>query len=506
MAAPDKILSARQIRECDAFTVTEQRISSIELMERAATQCVEWLCAHYPHPQTFHVICGTGNNGGEGMVIARQLHQRGYPVTVHVIHTAKEGSVDFQHNEKIFRKLAPQHLYSIHSTEQIPNFGKQTILIDCIFGTGLNKPAGGIFKEVIQHMNATGASIISIDLPSGLLADDVCPDKDAIVKANITLSFQTPKLAFLFPENDVFVGHWEVLNIGLSATYFENVASTHFLLNETYVASLLRSRTKFSHKGTYGHACMLLGSYGKMGAAVLATQACLKSGAGLTSVQVPACGVDIVQISCPEAMVLPDASEKMLGNYLPEVQQFTLGIGPGIGTDETTGKMLHQLLEHSTHAMVIDADALNLLAAHPEWKKSLPQWSILTPHPKEFERLVGKAKNNFERHDQQRNFSMEHHCYVVLKGAHTCITTPEGRSYFNTTGNPGMAKGGSGDVLTGLLTGLLAQGYNPEQAALLGVYLHGLAGDLCKKQLGEEGMTAMDIVEKIPIAFKTLHE
>jgi len=371
----------------------------------------------------------------------------------------------------------------------------------------LARPITGFVGEVVSFIHNTNAIIVSIDIPSGLFADDTSiSGKGTIIKADYTLSFQFPKLAFLLPENELYVGSWEVLDIGLSEEYIiSEPTKNHFILKED-IKQVLKGRPKFSHKGTYGHALLIAGSYGKMGAAILASQACLRSGVGLLHTHVPKSGVNILQTASPETMISIDAEEKYF-SQIPDIGLYNvIGIGPGLGKEHQSQQAMKMLIQNSPSPMVIDADALNILSENPTWLAFLPQGSILTPHPKEFQRLVGSWQNDFDRLEKQRNLAKKHGIYIVLKGAHTSICFPDGQCHFNSTGNPGMATAGSGDVLTGIITGLLASGYSSGVAATLGVYIHGLAGDIAAKKMGFEALIASDIVDNLGKAFSNMYK
>jgi NAD(P)H-hydrate epimerase len=501
MIQPKKIFSTQQIKAADRFTIKQEPIASINLMEQAAAKCAEWLQTHFTKHNTFIIFCGNGNNGGDGLAIARILFLNGFDVRVYTINASVKHTDDFLENEKRLNEIRCP-VAALDDGKSIPEIKVTDVVIDAIFGTGISKPITGIAAEIITAINASGAQIISVDIPSGLVADSVSDHSSVIIKANHTLSCQFPKLAFFFAENASYVGNWEILDIGLSEKFIAEEITSTYLITHELVKSILKPRPTFSHKGTYGHALLVAGSYGKIGAAVLSAGACLRSGVGLLTVHLPACGYEIMQIANPEAMVSADSNEKIIGDEIIAEKISAIGIGPGIGTEAITQSALHYLLTHTEQPLVIDADALNILSQHKDWLEHVPANSILTPHPKEFERLAGKAGDDFERHQQQLAFSGKYKVYVVLKGAYTCITTPGGESYFNTTGNPGMAKGGSGDVLTGVLASLLAQGYSSLETCLLGVYIHGLAGDLASASLGETGMIAGDIVKFLPAAFK----
>jgi len=319
------------------------------------------------------------------------------------------------------------------------------------------------------------------------------------------LTFAPPKLAFFFPENDIFVGNWKLLDIGLSRDFIESARVQNFTLESNDVATILRKRNKFSHKGTFGHALIISGSTGKMGAAVLAARACLRSGPGLVTMRIPKSGVTILQTAVPEAMLSIDPGDDHFSETLELSTYSAIAIGPGIGTSVQTANALKIMIQHAKIPMLFDADAINILAENKTWLGFILKGCIFTPHPKEFERLVGKSSNNFDQNRMQRDFSFRYQCYIVLKGANTAITTPDGRCYFNTTGNPGMATGGSGDVLTGIITGLMAQGYSSLESCLLGVYIHGLAGDIALKEQGFESLIASDIVTNLGKSFQSLY-
>ena len=356
----------------------------------------------------------------------------------------------------------------------------------------------------MKEINESNAKVISIDVPSGLFVDKHSEASSFIIKAFDTLTFQFPKLAFLSSENAMYFGNGHILDIGLKISEDIQKQTEAFYLTENFIKHLIKPRQKFSHKGTFGHSLLLVGSFGKMGAAIMSAHSLLRSGAGLLTVCVPKCGYEIMQTALPEAMVLVQGNDFLKIEKLDLKIYSSVGIGPGIGTEEDTQQSVKYVLSQSKKPLVIDADALNGISLHKEWLKLIPINSILTPHPKEFERLTKSINNDFEQHQLQIEFSKQYQVYVVLKGAHTCITTPEGKIYFNSTGNSGLAKGGSGDVLTGLITGLLAQGYSSFESSLIGVYVHGLAGDITKKEKGEIAMIPTDVIEKIYAAFKQI--
>ena len=495
-----KILSAIQIKQADNFTIKNEPISSLALMERAGKKCFDWIVNKTDTTKKYIIICGTGNNGGDGLVIAKLLSDNQYNVEVIILTSSQEYSDDFKNNFESIKKTNIQ--FKLIGEGENFSLHQPAIIIDAIVGTGLSRPVSGWLGRCIDEINNSGNDIISIDIPSGLYADQSSDGE--IIKANHTLSFQFPKLAFFFKENEKYVGEFYVLDIRLDKKFIKEIDSLKFYLCKKDIKKILKPRSKFSHKGNHGHSFLICGSKGKIGAAILSARACLRSGTGLLTIHIPGSGNEILQIALPEAMVALDDSNDIITKVGDTGNYNGIGIGPGIGKSDETKKMFFDFLENVKKPVVIDADALNILSEHPERLKTIPPHSILTPHPKEFERLAGKSLNNFERHKQQIRFSIEHNVIVVLKGAHTCISLSDGKVFFNSTGNPGMAKGGSGDALTGMITAFLSQNYKPEHAALLGVYLHGAAGDIAAKKKGIYSMICSDIIESIPKAFITL--
>jgi hydroxyethylthiazole kinase-like uncharacterized protein yjeF len=501
-----KILSSAQIKEWDLYTIKNEPISSTELMERACAKCVDWMTS----PQIrlglergAVVLCGKGNNGGDGFAISRMLLERGIKVTTYIIDHATSQSQDFTINWGKLKRAKNNVIKEIEKISELV-IPQNVIIVDAILGSGLNKPIEGLLAEVINEVNSLKNLVVSIDIPSGMFASKA-ERTELAIHAAYTLTFQVPKESMLFGDNYRFTGEVEVLDIGLKPEFNLSVESNNYYLTAAYVKNIVKIRRKFDHKGIYGHALLLAGSYGKMGAAVLSAQACLRSGVGLLTIACPKAGYEILQSTVPEAMVYTIEEHEKYVSFFPKISAFkSIGIGPGIERRPVTRLMLRNLLNQTALApLVIDADGLNLLGEimqeSPDFK--IPENTIMTPHVKEFERLAGVSVNAIERNSKQIEFSKKYKVYVVLKGAYTCITTPEGTCYFNSTGNPGMATGGSGDVLTGLLTGLRAQGYSELETCILGVYIHGLAGDLAAEKLGENSLLARDIIEEIGPAF-----
>ena len=495
------ILNAEQTRQADAHTIANEPIESIDLMERASLAFADHFCSRFSNDKNIIVICGTGNNGGDGLAISRILLQRGFNLTPGVIGKTDKGSPDFQAN--LIRIEAFQKPLNIVSADKIIDFEDCDIVIDAIFGSGLTRPVTGLFAQVIDRINSSSALVVAVDIASGLYGDQP-PEGDSIIKANVTVSFQLPKLAFFIPSNDQYVGEWEVVDIGLDTAFINAQEVAYIMLDQNRMSKLVRPRLKFDHKGSFGHGLLIGGSYGKMGAMVLAAGAFLRAGAGLLTTHIPKCGYEIMQTAVPEAMVMADKDEQVITETKNKKRYSALGIGPGLGTDPDTSRAVKAMIMDNQAPLVIDADGLNIIANHTELLELLPKNTILTPHVKEFERLAGKSSTDWHRLELARSFAKKHDVILVLKGAHSAVIAPSAITYFNSTGNPGMAKGGSGDVLTGIITSLVTQGYNPLDAACLGVYVHGEAGDLAALDLGEISMNASDLINYLPDSFSGL--
>lgn len=490
-----KIFNVEQIRAMDAYTIAHEPIASIDLMERASQAFVRWFCNQYVNTRPIAVFCGKGNNGGDGLAIARILSSCGYDVQVFIVEYTLHATDDFQHNlSRLGNHLTP---HRIHSENALPQLGRHVVCIDALLGSGLSRPVDGLLGIVINHLNTLPNKLIAVDIASGLYTDQPNAPSDIIIKPRYTITFQLPKLAFLLPQNAEYVGEWRAVDIGLSAQYIAGTDTPYYFTDKSEAEKRIKPRQKFSHKGTYGHAVIIAGSYGKMGAAVLSGKACLRSGVGLLTMHVPACGYEITQISVPEAMTTVDESAKYISK-IPDLTSATaIGIGPGIGQDSATVKALEKVLQQAKVPVIIDADALNILSANRHLLYKLPENTILTPHPKEFQRLAGESSNEYERLEKARAFSSKYKVIICLKGANTAVVLPNGEVHFNSTGNPGMATGGTGDVLTGIITSLLAQKYDPADAAILGVYQHGLAGDRAAEARGQTALIASDVVEHL---------
>lgn len=486
-----KIITAEQVRATDAHTILNKPIASVDLMERAAEEFFKHFISLVPSNHSIHVICGTGNNGGDGLAITRLLRAQAYTVKCSLVNIDSNLSPDCLENLKRL-KMPP---------EQIDNAQdliiEEDVVIDGLFGSGLSRPVTGLFAEVIHRLNASSASVVSIDIPSGLFSDKV-DLSGAIVEADLTIVFQRPKLSFLIPESGTYVGKFETVDIGLDEEFIESQQSDYFLIDRDDVSGALPLRKKFAHKGNFGRVQVFSGSFGKVGAAFLCGKAVMKAGAGLLTIHIPRCGYEIIQSSLPEAMVTVDDRDNIISTGEIFEDTDAVCIGPGLGTDSPTVQWMTSIMKEYSKPMVLDADALNILAAHPELMDDVPEGSILTPHVGEFNRLFGSCSNGLERIEKMRSVAFNRNWVVVLKGAHTAVALPNGKVVFNTTGNSGMATAGSGDVLSGIITGLMSQGLGSEEAAMTGVYLHGMAGDLAEKSVGKMSLMASDLLHRLP--------
>jgi len=503
-----KILSPQQIRAVDAYTIEHEPITSIDLMDRAAIACVYWINEIFTTHRKIVIFAGPGNNGGDGLAIAYFLQRLRYDVSVYMLTEPDRLSPDALAK---YQRLTTCRI-EVLTKKNMPVLLPSTIVIDALFGVGLSRTLDDLAAHTVAFINKSGCTVVSVDMPSGLFCDDNSKnDPGKIIRASYTLTFQQPKLSLFFSENAVFAGQWETLNIGLLPDAIEQQDSKYFVIQKKYVADHVPPRKKFAHKGDFGHACLIAGSHGMMGACVLAAKACLRTGAGLVTVHIPQYENGIIQSSVPEALVSLDEDFEVFTQFSNLNFYSAIGIGPGIGRTQKTQLALFALLEKMNEQrttfsgrLVLDADALNILAENPDWLKLIPPNSILTPHPKEFDRLAGYSENGYQRHLKQIELAYRYSVFIVLKGAHTSIATPDGNCYFNITGNPGMATAGSGDVLTGIIVSLLAQGWAPHHAACAGVWLHGMAGDKAALKSGQQSLIASDLVKNIGKAFKEL--
>jgi hydroxyethylthiazole kinase-like uncharacterized protein yjeF len=491
-----KIISGSEVKLVDELFIRDKEIQSLDLMESAGEAFCTWFITQFNSTSKVAVFCGSGNNGGDGLAICRILSDKGYSLAVFLVGDQEKTSPDFEEN----RKKLPNAVIVNETGLTGPDSLKADIIIDAVFGVGINKPLSGEYLQLIQFLNSYPATKVAVDLPSGLPADKVL-DGEAFV-SDFTVTFQFPKLSLLFPEHASYTGELVVLDIGISDSYFNSFSQQLYFVQRKDLAERHRRFTRFSHKGDFGKVMLIGGSYGKIGAIRFSSHAALRTGSGLVSCFLPRCGVNILQASLPEVMVeSSDGEVELSKNGLKNLDRFdALGIGPGMGTGHSASECLQYVLENFEKPMVIDADGLNILAVNRHLLSLLRENILLTPHLVEFERLVGKSKVHVERMGKAKEFCGMYRCVLVLKGANTLITLPDGTQFFNSSGSQYMASGGSGDVLTGMLTSFLGQGYSPENAAICGVYHHGLAGELASKNR-LRGTIPSDIVECIPKTF-----
>jgi hydroxyethylthiazole kinase-like uncharacterized protein yjeF len=499
-----KIFSKEQIYQGDKITEERATAPKIELMERPGIQIFNWMHLRMQGAQVpIHIFCGIGNNGGDGLVLARQLVTHGYNVFTYVVNCGDSRSQDFLISYERVKEVTKKWPSLIKSSSDFPEIQPDAIIVDAIFGIGLNKPVVPWIKSLFQHFKTSKAFTLSIDIPSGLDTDKPIEDINGVVRANYTLSYQSPKLVFFLPETAEYTLQWEVIDIGLDREFLMTTETEIELISKNEVLPIYKPRKKFSNKGDFGHGLIIGGSYGKIGAVHLASLAVLSSGAGLVTAYSPKCGYTVLQSTLPEAMVITDSHNEKITAINFEIEPTAIGIGVGLGTDKATVKAFEEFLKTNKTALVIDADALNIISENESFLKLLPENSILTPHPKELERLIGRWSNDFEKLEKAKVFSSKYKVIVVIKGANT-ITVYGNKLYINVTGNPGLATGGTGDVLTGIITGLICQGYQPIEAVLFGTYLHGRSADLALEEYGYQSLLARHVIDYIAAAYMDL--
>lgn len=502
-----KILTCTQQKEADAYTIANNNILSINLMEKAASLIADEISKRWDRSHRIVVFAGAGNNGGDALAVARLLFSKSYPVEIYLFNIKGTISEDCMTNIQRLQQCGFTDYHEISNAFEPPKLTAEDVVVDGLFGSGLNKPLSGGFASVVKYINASNAQVVSIDLPSGLMGEDNSNNlRTNIIRADLTLSIQLPKLAFLFPENEDIVGEWKTLDIGISQEFIAQADTPYIITEASEMSQLIKPRKHFAFKNNFGHALLIAGSSGMAGASILAARACLRSGVGLLTIHTPVCNHDILQTAVPEAMVQNDVHELYFAEPVDLDNYQAIAIGPGIGQEEETALATFDQLADCYIPAVLDADAINILSSHRNYLNRLPRRSILTPHIGELERLIGRCNDSFDRLTKAKELAAYLQCYIVLKGAYSTVITPEGKFYFNPTGNPGMATGGSGDVLTGIILALLAQGYSQENAARLGTFVHGLAGDIACRRIGEISLTASDIIAALPEAWKELCE
>lgn len=502
-----KIFTGKQIHEWDKYTMEHEPIRPIDLMERAAVALADAITSRWDKSMAFVVFAGPGNNGGDALAVARLLTSKGYSVETFLFNTSGRLSDECQRNMK--RLQETKHLkrfVEVTLNFEPPHLDANTVVIDGLFGSGLSKPLAGGFAAVVKYINASNAHVVSIDIPSGLMTEDNTENiRQNIIRAELTLTLEQKKLAMYLADNAPYLGEIEVLDINLSNEFVRRTPCQYYLLEPRDVKNIVLHRAAFSHKGNMGHALIFAGCYGMAGAAVLSSKACLRSGAGKVCVHTPRCNNDILQISVPEAVLQHDREDTFIAEAVNTDDFEAVALGPGLGRNEETAIAVMTQIRRSQCPVVLDADALNMLADHRTWLNQLPRELILTPHPAEFDRLAGSVSNgSFDRLSRAHDLAQRLGAYIILKGHYSALCTPDGEIILNPTGNAGMATAGSGDVLTGIITGLLARGYTRRGACVLGMYLHGLAGDKAAERVGQESLIASDIIDSLPTAFREL--
>jgi NAD(P)H-hydrate epimerase len=502
-----KIFTGAQIHELDKYTIEHEPIKSIDLMERAAKAITRAVTSEWSSATSVVVFAGPGNNGGDALAVARMLIEQGYDVQTFLFNISGHLSEDCAANKTRLVEKKTKSFVEVTQEFDPPRLEEGMLVIDGLFGSGLNKPLAGGFASLVKYINASPAEVVSIDVPSGLMTEDNTYNVRAnIIRADMTLTLGQKKLSFLFPENQQLIGRLKVLDIRLSAEGIEKIESNYSIAEENDIRPLLLKRNPYAHKGNMGNALIIAGCYGMAGASVLATKACLRSGAGKVTTHTPKQNIVIQQISVPEAIIQFDRDETIFSEAVDTEDFDAVGISPGLGTGEQTAIALISQLRRTQCPVVVDADAINILANHHAWLMQLPTGIIFTPHPKELERLEGPSNDSYEQLSKARSLAERTKGFVILKGHHSALCLPDGHVIFNSTGNAGMATAGSGDVLTGIITGLLARGYRQQDACLIGMYLHGLAGDMAARVLGEESLIASDIIQYLPQAFRKLKD
>lgn len=511
------LVTAKEMRELDRLTIEEYGTPGHVLMERAGAGATEVLLKTFPQIRTASVlvIAGKGNNGGDGFVIARLLKKKG--IVCEVILAAKKAEVtgDALRNLTAFTRLRGR-VTEVTEPEQTSLVQKKLqrcgLIVDALLGTGLNSPVRGILATLIELMNTSGVPVLAVDVPSGLDADRGVPLSTA-TQAKLTVTFGYPKVGLVCPSGAAYVGRLEVVDIGIAPEAVATVKPQTMLLTTRYVGTLVHGRQSDAHKGDFGHLLVTAGARGKSGAALLCGGAALRMGTGLVTLAGPSSLNTVFSSVLIEAMTIPlperpEGSLSLDEGAMSETLQgkSAVAFGPGVGVSTDTIGLTRWLLVHSERPLVIDADGLNCLATDPAILRDTKVPVVLTPHPGEMARLLkmSNAEVQSQRLEVARKFAAQHGCYVVLKGARTVIAAPNGKAWINPTGNPGMASGGMGDVLTGIVGGLLAQGYPPEEACCLGVFLHGYVGDLAAQEKGEAGILARDLIERLPGGLRSL--
>ncbi|MBD5210189.1 MAG: NAD(P)H-hydrate dehydratase [Bacteroidales bacterium] len=503
-----KIFTNSEIRQIDQYTIEHEGVTPMELIDRVARAVTDEITARWRTSKPVVIFAGPGNNGADALAVGALLAECGYKVHAYLFNIGgNKLSTECVVCRDRYMECPGVGITEIIDTFMMPELQRNLLIIDGLFGSGLRDPLKGGFSYLVQRINESRATVVSIDIPSGLAGDwnPALISRD-VIHATLTLAVQHPRLAFFIADNAELVGEWKLLDIGLSQKAAAEIKAQFYLVEAPDVYRALKRRPLFSSKADYGSALIYAGSYGMMGAAVMATRGALRSGVGKVTVETPKCGYPIIQSTVPEALYSANQGEMYIDRMRPAHQYSAVAAGPGIGTNDPTLRALEELLLSSKSPLILDADALNCIAIKPSMLNSLPMLSIITPHAGEFDRLFGQHTSMESRLRKACDVARHYHILIVLKGRYTSIIRPDGKIYFNSSGCPAMATPGSGDVLTGMLAAFLAQGYSPEIATLLAVYLHGLAGELAAEEHGDYGVTASDIADNIGRAIKAIME
>ena len=501
-----KIFTTENIRKIDRYTIDDEGVSSQELIHRVAEGVVGEIISRWSPSKPTMVFAGAGNNGADALIVAKLLIEAGFNTHVVLINVKGDSlSRDCRLAREELMSLGNVSMTEIVHTAHIPPLTADHLVVDGLFGTGLHNPLEGGYMAMARYINESGATVLSIDVPSGMFGDwNTRVLARNVVHADYTVAVQFPRLAFFLSDNADLVGKWKVVDIGLSRRAIEETPTKYFYIEKDDVKRVLKVRPDFCSKADFGHALLISGCYGMMGAAVLAARGALRAGVGKLSVHSARCGFNVLQTAVPEALFSPERNDIVISDMTPRFSYTAIGVGPGIGTNDATKGALETLIKTIKRPMVLDADALNIIARNPSLIDHITPGSILTPHAGEFDRIFGSQASAEVRLLKALEVAHKYKLIIVLKGHYSATVRPDGKVFFNSTGSAAMATGGSGDVLTGIITSLLAQGYKSEAAATAGVYIHGLAGDIAARSEGDYGTTAADIAASVGKAIKEI--
>jgi len=501
-----KIFTTDELLEIYRCTVEEDNISPLELISRVAQGVSEEIISRYLPTKPIAIFAGPGNNGAEALATARNLHTQGYTPQVYLFNIGGDKLNDCcTYMRDRFAELENAQIVEVVRDFSLPDLNQSYLVVDGLFGTELRDNLTGGFISLVRYINESHATILSIDLPSGLFSDwNANSIHRNIIHADITLAIQFPRIAFFLKENAPLIGEWKTLDIGLSARAIGNILPTYYLIEREDVKRKLRRRNQFCSKADLGTAAIIAGCYGMMGAAILSARSALKAGVGKLTVYSPRCGYTVIQSTVPEALFKADKNDIVISSITLRNDFNAIAVGPGIGVHEMTVNALEDFLNKAKKPVIIDADAINCISMRPTMLNSIPVLSILTPHAGEFDRLFGPQTSEEARLRKAAEMAKYYNVFIVLKGHYTIIARPDGKIYFNSSGTPALATAGSGDVLTGAIVSFLAQGYLPEIAALMGVYIHGLAGEIAESDQGTYGTTSGDVAAYIGKAIKSI--